>query len=159
MLAREVLRLRGTIYNRETPWDVMVDLYFCMSRPAGCCGRRNQANLSQTATLRPRPRRRSRRRSSPPPTRLALPPSRLALSPPVRTGRLPLPVPLASGARTPLPPAGTPLLPLPLLPPSGVLSLLRRLASGRTLAQPSRHRSEPIGRLARALSSMIGITR
>jgi small subunit ribosomal protein SAe len=30
MLAREVLRLRGTIYNRETPWDVMVDLYFCM---------------------------------------------------------------------------------------------------------------------------------
>ncbi|KAF4976470.1 hypothetical protein FZEAL_6870 [Fusarium zealandicum] len=33
MLAREVLRLRGTIYNRETPWDVMVDLYFCMSIP------------------------------------------------------------------------------------------------------------------------------
>jgi small subunit ribosomal protein SAe len=30
MLAREVLRLRGTIYNRETPWDVMPDLYFCM---------------------------------------------------------------------------------------------------------------------------------
>ncbi|RSL86206.1 40S ribosomal protein S0 [Fusarium oligoseptatum] len=29
MLAREVLRLRGTIYSRETPWDVMVDLYFC----------------------------------------------------------------------------------------------------------------------------------
>ncbi|KAK7921243.1 40S ribosomal protein S0 [Apiospora marii] len=28
MLAREVLRLRGTIFNRETPWDVMVDLYF-----------------------------------------------------------------------------------------------------------------------------------
>ncbi|KEY64079.1 hypothetical protein S40285_04840 [Stachybotrys chlorohalonatus IBT 40285] len=28
LLAREVLRLRGTIYNRETPWDVMVDLYF-----------------------------------------------------------------------------------------------------------------------------------
>ncbi|KAK7746730.1 structural constituent of ribosome [Cytospora paraplurivora] len=28
MLAREVLRLRGTIYSRETPWDVMVDLYF-----------------------------------------------------------------------------------------------------------------------------------
>ncbi|EGS23945.1 40S ribosomal protein uS2 [Thermochaetoides thermophila DSM 1495] len=28
MLAREVLRLRGTIYNRETPWDVMPDLYF-----------------------------------------------------------------------------------------------------------------------------------
>ncbi|KAK2671826.1 Ribosomal protein S2 [Fusarium oxysporum f. sp. vasinfectum] len=24
MLAREVLRLRGTIYNRETPWDVML---------------------------------------------------------------------------------------------------------------------------------------
>lgn len=31
MLAREVLRLRGTIYNRETAWDVMPDLYFCMS--------------------------------------------------------------------------------------------------------------------------------
>jgi len=29
-LAREVLRLRGTIYNRETPWETMVDLYFCM---------------------------------------------------------------------------------------------------------------------------------
>ncbi|KAF3343471.1 hypothetical protein VD0002_g6449 [Verticillium dahliae] len=28
MLAREVLRLRGTIYNRETPWEVMTDLYF-----------------------------------------------------------------------------------------------------------------------------------
>jgi small subunit ribosomal protein SAe len=28
MLAREVLRLRGTIFNRETPWDVMPDLYF-----------------------------------------------------------------------------------------------------------------------------------
>ena len=29
MLAREVLRLRGAIINRETAWDVMVDLYFC----------------------------------------------------------------------------------------------------------------------------------
>ncbi|KAK3196587.1 structural constituent of ribosome [Lecanicillium sp. MT-2017a] len=28
LLAREVLRLRGTIYSRETPWDVMPDLYF-----------------------------------------------------------------------------------------------------------------------------------
>ncbi|KOS22256.1 40S ribosomal protein S0 [Escovopsis weberi] len=28
LLAREVLRLRGTIFNRETPWDTMVDLYF-----------------------------------------------------------------------------------------------------------------------------------
>ena len=27
MLAREVLRLRGTI-SRETPWEVMPDLYF-----------------------------------------------------------------------------------------------------------------------------------
>ncbi|EEH39922.1 40S ribosomal protein S0 [Paracoccidioides lutzii Pb01] len=28
MLAREVLRLRGTLANRETEWDVVVDLYF-----------------------------------------------------------------------------------------------------------------------------------
>ncbi|KIW08640.1 40S ribosomal protein S0 [Verruconis gallopava] len=28
MLAREVLRLRGTIASRETEWDVMTDLYF-----------------------------------------------------------------------------------------------------------------------------------
>lgn len=28
MLAREVLRLRGTLANRETEWDMMVDLYF-----------------------------------------------------------------------------------------------------------------------------------
>jgi len=28
MLAREVLRLRGTITNREAEWEVMVDLYF-----------------------------------------------------------------------------------------------------------------------------------
>jgi small subunit ribosomal protein SAe len=28
LLAREVLRLRGTIPNREQPWDVMVDMYF-----------------------------------------------------------------------------------------------------------------------------------
>ncbi len=28
MLAREVLRLRGTLANRETEWDTMVDLYF-----------------------------------------------------------------------------------------------------------------------------------
>ncbi|KAK2855513.1 structural constituent of ribosome [Arthroderma sp. PD_2] len=28
MLAREVLRLRGTLANRETEWDIVVDLYF-----------------------------------------------------------------------------------------------------------------------------------
>ena len=28
MLAREVLRLRGTLASRETEWDMMVDLYF-----------------------------------------------------------------------------------------------------------------------------------
>jgi small subunit ribosomal protein SAe len=28
MLAREVLRLRGTLATRETEWDVVVDLYF-----------------------------------------------------------------------------------------------------------------------------------
>lgn len=160
MLAREVLRLRGTIYNRETPWDVMVDLYFCMSCPVDCSGPRNQTNISQTATLRRRPRRRSRRRRSSVPTRLALLPSRPVPSPPVPTGRLLLPVLLASGAPTLLPPAGMPLLLLLLLvPPSGVLSLLRRLANGRNLARPSRDRRTTGGRLARVLSGMIGITR
>jgi len=28
MLAREVLRLRGTLASREVDWDVVVDLYF-----------------------------------------------------------------------------------------------------------------------------------
>jgi len=28
LLAREVLRLRGTLANREVDWDVVVDLYF-----------------------------------------------------------------------------------------------------------------------------------
>lgn len=30
LLAREVLRLRGTIFSRDIPWDIMPDLYFCM---------------------------------------------------------------------------------------------------------------------------------
>lgn len=161
MLAREVLRLRGTIYNRETPWDVMVDLYFCMLRSIDCSSPSGTpTNISQTATLRPRLRRRSRRRSSPVLTRLALLPSRLALSLLVLTGRLLLPALLvASGAPTLPPPAGT-LLPLARLP-SGVLSLLRSLllANGRTKARPSRDRISTDGRLARVLSGMIGITR
>jgi ribosomal protein uS2 len=52
MLAREVLRLRGTIYSRETPWDVMVDLYFCMSCPVGCCSPQEPGLTFR----RPRPR-------------------------------------------------------------------------------------------------------
>lgn len=57
MLAREVLRLRGTIFNRETPWDVMVDLYFCECnrRTRWCIGRHGMLTLA-----RPRPRGRGR---------------------------------------------------------------------------------------------------
>ena len=59
MLAREVLRLRGTIFNRETPWDVMVDLYFCE------CRRRRRRVVNPKAAIltnprRPRPRGRGR---------------------------------------------------------------------------------------------------
>jgi small subunit ribosomal protein SAe len=56
MLAREVLRLRGTIYNRETPWDVMVDLYFCMSPPSP----QLISLLTSVPPPRPRPRGRGR---------------------------------------------------------------------------------------------------
>jgi hypothetical protein len=135
MLAREVLRLRGTIYNRETPWDVMVDLYFCMFplelTPATC------TDNSQTATPRLRLRTRLRRRSSPALTRRAPLPSSPASRPPlVLTGRLP---PLASLVPpVPLPPAGT-VLPvrsgvLPLPTPSGLLPPKPpRSLSGRVL--------------------------
>lgn len=120
----------------------------------------NQTNMSQTVTPRLRPRRRLRRRSSPPPTRLALPPSRPAPSPPVLTGRRPLPVPPASGALTPPPPPGTPLPLLVLVLPSGALSLLRRLpASGKNLDRLSRDRTTWSGRLAPVLYGMIGNTR
>jgi hypothetical protein len=135
MLAREVLRLRGTIYNRETPWDVMVDLYFCMfsSRltPATC------TDNSQTVTPRLRLRTRLRRRSSPALTRRVLPPSSPASRTPlVVTGRLP---PLASLVPpVPLPPAGTVLLVrsgvLPPPTPSGLLPPKPpRTLSGRVL--------------------------
>jgi ribosomal protein uS2 len=126
MLAREVLRLRGTIYNRETPWDVMVDLYFCMcSLPT-----RESCLLltrfpKQTVTLRPRPRRRLRRRRSSPRSPLLLPPV-----PPLRvvTGTPLLP------ASLPLPVSGTVLPPLM----SGVLLLLHLLVSGVPLMPPRR---------------------
>lgn len=56
MLAREVLRLRGTIFNRETPWDVMVDLYFCE-----CLTNETLCRRTGILTLiRPRPRGRGR---------------------------------------------------------------------------------------------------
>jgi ribosomal protein uS2 len=136
MLAREVLRLRGTIYNRETPWDVMVDLYFCAYWILA--NLRTHTDCPQTVTPRLRLRRRSRRRSSPVLTRRALPLSSPASRPLlVLTGR---PPPLAS----PVPLALLPLLAGTALPvrsgvlppptPSGLL-LLRppRSLSGRVL--------------------------
>lgn len=137
MLAREVLRLRGTIYNRETPWDVMVDLYFCMlSRDPR---EFRDANLltTQTVTLRPRPRRRLRRRrlsvlrSPPPPPpppllRLATGPLLLLASPAL---------PPASGTVLPPLTSGVLLLLLPLLL-SGVLLMPRR-ASGKEQVLPA----------------------
>lgn len=134
MLAREVLRLRGTIYSRETPWDVMVDLYFCMYFQL--LPRIKLLTPEQTATLRPRPRRRSRR-TRPSLVRRRPPPLRLASRPAV-IGRPPL---LASPALLPPPVAGTVLPvrsgvpPLPVvLPPSGLpLPSPPRRPSGRTL--------------------------
>ncbi|KAB5586127.1 ribosomal protein S2, flavodoxin-like domain-containing protein [Coniochaeta sp. 2T2.1] len=132
MLAREVLRLRGTIYNRETPWDVMPDLYFC-TYSHHVNFRDTMLTCIQTATPRLRPRRSSRRRSSPALRRRVLPPSSPASLPLVVTGRLPLPVspvlPLVVSGVTPSRLAtatGTPPVPLPPLP-SGVLRLPRRL--------------------------------
>lgn len=128
MLAREVLRLRGTIYNRETPWDVMVDLYFCMY-PFLALSTKQPANTHKTAIPRLRPRRRSRRRRPSPPRRR--PPPLSPASSRVATGRPPPPASLA-----PLPPpagrvlpvtSGVPPLPSPPLPPpSGVPPTLRR---------------------------------
>lgn len=58
MLAREVLRLRGTIYNRETPWDTMVDLYFCMWNPfpINMFCMRDIEQMRTNTRNRPRPR-------------------------------------------------------------------------------------------------------
>lgn len=137
MLAREVLRLRGTIFNRETPWDVMVDLYFCeffvltFSAVGGtivyCCA----DPWTKTVTPRPRPRRRSRRRR--PLSRRRLPLCSPASTPvPPTTGTLPLlasPVPAPLLAGTPPPPARTGLLPPPLVatgPPPMLLPPRRR---------------------------------
>lgn len=133
MLAREVLRLRGTIYNRETPWDVMVDLYFCTllsSSSCDCCSPCALANKdTQTATPRPRPRTRSRRRSLPASRRLARLPSSLASLPVVATGRL-LPLPPLPAGTTLLPSPRTGTLPLRVLPHGTRLPPPRR-ASGR----------------------------
>jgi ribosomal protein uS2 len=136
MLAREVLRLRGTIYNRETPWDVMVDLYFCTSLLCVTVPKRGQANKAnhsaQTVTPRLRPRRRSRRRSSPALRTRAPSPSSPASPLALVTGRL-LPLaslpsaPLLSGARRSL--AGRLAPPLP--PASGLLRLPRTRRAGR----------------------------
>lgn len=134
MLAREVLRLRGTIYNREAPWDVMVDLYFCTYTPIVVAERTRTNSASQTATPRLRLRRRSRRRSSPALMRRVLPPSSPASPLLVVTGRLlplpsPLPVlPLVSGPR-PRVPSGRLALVLPL--PTGLLSPPRSLRGRR----------------------------
>jgi len=141
MLAREVLRLRGTIYNRETPWDVMVDLYFCTSHPKA--NLRTHTDCLQTVTPRLRPRTRLRRRSSPALTRRALPLSGPASRTPlVLTGRLPplalLPLPagtvllVRSGVLLPLTPSGPP----PPRPPrslSGRVLRPRRVLALRVL--------------------------
>lgn len=143
MLAREVLRLRGTIYNRETPWEVMVDLYFCMSPLAKTLPMNTLTNDSQTAIPRPRPRRRSRRRSSLVSRRRARLPSSPATLLPLATGRPPLPPsllpPLVSGAR-PSPFPGSPAPPPPLA--SGLPSHLRMPRAGRRVG---RHNKMSLG--------------
>jgi small subunit ribosomal protein SAe len=46
MLAREVLRLRGTLATRETEWDVMTDLYFYRDPEAE--ENKDSANVEET---------------------------------------------------------------------------------------------------------------
>lgn len=134
LLAREVLRLRGTIYNRETPWDVMVDLYFCMLN----CHHFFTSSFFlwklwltywQTVTLRQKLRRRPLRRRR----LLSLRRSPLPLLKPMLvTGRLAHLLPLAL-AGTRLRPTSSGL-PRPVVL-SGVTRLLpRSLPSGKCLA-------------------------
>lgn len=134
MLAREVLRLRGTIYNRETPWDTMVDLYFCMFLSKLLSYWKQRTNNSfQTVTLRLRPRRRLRRRSSPLLTRLAPPPLPLASPSLAVTGRLPPPAsPVLRAATGTVPPmSGLPLPVPPPLPAASGVPPRPRTASGK----------------------------
>jgi hypothetical protein len=150
MLAREVLRLRGTIYNRETAWDVMPDLYFCMlprTRPRRASTL--ETDYLQTATPRPRPRRRSRRRRLLAPRRRLSPPRPASPLVPA-TGRpppLPSPLPpLATGPR-PSPPTGSlALLLLPLPPPPSGPRPPPRSRAGRREAVRNKKANSGVGR-------------